>query len=80
MIGELAAKIRGFVSLGGHDAVAVALWTVHAYAFDTAFHSPGSALIRSAKKMSLMGETGGAVSLMRTRLQKPGARDLTPAS
>jgi hypothetical protein len=44
LIGDLVAKIREFVSLGDHDALAVALWIIHAFAYETAFHSPRLAI------------------------------------
>ena len=44
LIGAVVAKVREFVALGDHDAVAVALWIIHAHSFEPAFHSPRLAI------------------------------------
>jgi hypothetical protein len=44
LLGGLVDKVREFVALGDHDALAVALWIVHAHAHDSAFHSPRLAI------------------------------------
>jgi Protein of unknown function (DUF3631) len=40
LLTDLVAQIRRFVILPEHEAVAVALWCVHAHAHEAAFHSP----------------------------------------
>jgi Protein of unknown function (DUF3631)/RepB DNA-primase from phage plasmid len=44
LLGELVTKICEFVALSDHDAIAVALWIMHAHSHDTAFHSPRLAI------------------------------------
>ena len=50
LIGALVAKVREFVALGDHDAVAVALWIIHAHSFEPAFHSPRLAITSSTPR------------------------------
>ncbi|HUE45788.1 MAG TPA: toprim domain-containing protein, partial [Aestuariivirgaceae bacterium] len=40
LITSLCGQIKRYVVLGDHDALAVALWVVHAHALDAAEHSP----------------------------------------
>jgi hypothetical protein len=49
LVGGLVAQIQRFVSLGSSEALATALWIVHAHAHDAAFHSPRLAALSPTK-------------------------------
>jgi hypothetical protein len=57
LLQDILEQLRRFVVLGDHEAVGTALWVVHTYAHDAAFHSPRLAIVsptRRCGKSSLM--------------------------